>query len=40
MDNRQDLKNQVAKEVARMREADRARPTLLAQPPFWGRSES
>jgi ATP synthase protein I len=36
MDNRQDLKNQVAKEVARMREADRARPTLLAQTAFLG----
>ena len=36
MDNRQDLKDQVEKEVARMREAERARPTLLAQTAFLG----
>jgi ATP synthase protein I len=36
MDNRQDLKDQVAKEVTRMREAERARPTLLAQTAFLG----
>ena len=36
MDNRQKLKEQVAKDIDRMRQAERARPTLLVQTAYLG----